>query len=174
MKYKKKTKKYINKKKHRTHKNKQSKHKQSKHKHKQSKHKHSKNKHKYGKRNHKRTFKMKGGNLKVIPFKQYGYPKGASSAREAAAIKTQNMNTLQNNLINMHGGAKNLLTVPTFPGTQVGPINANTSSVIGNKNIIKSISDATGDCYATNSCGKNIMKGGSSYSRNYLNWYDAY
>jgi len=100
-----------------------------------------------------------------MPYKLYGFPHGASNARQAALLKQQVMNNKLQNLVNTHGGNK--ITVPSFSqGNDISPINPTSISINGNKNAMQSLADAVGDCYATNTCG--AQKGG------YRNWYDAF
>lgn len=50
------------------------------------------------------------------------------------------------------GNATNRITVPSFPANTVSPTNANTISVSTNRASLQSNANASGDCYATNSC----------------------
>ena len=59
------------------------------------------------------------------------------------------------------GSGKNAtVTVPQFnpPGPKESPLDPNSASVKGNQNSLQAQANASGDCYATNSCGK---KGGT-------------
>ncbi len=57
-------------------------------------------------------------------------------------------------------GRNTTVTVPQFnpPGPKVSPLDPNSASVKGNQNSLQADANASGDCYATNSCGK---KGGT-------------
>jgi hypothetical protein len=50
------------------------------------------------------------------------------------------------------GNATNRVTVPSFPTNSVSPTNANSISVSTNSASLQSNANASGDCYATNSC----------------------
>lgn len=50
------------------------------------------------------------------------------------------------------GNATNRTTVPSFPSNTVSPTNANSVSVSTNSTSLQSNANASGDCYATNSC----------------------
>jgi hypothetical protein len=56
-----------------------------------------------------RSKTRKGGSAlnTAKPFQMYSLPEGASSARDAAFINQQKMNTMQQELISQHGGIKN-------------------------------------------------------------------
>jgi len=69
--------------------------------------------------------------------------------------------TKKNRRYKIKGGnssSRSTVTVPQFSTSQVGPINANSSSISNNSTHLQSIADAAGDCYATNTC--NVAKGG--------------
>ena len=53
-------------------------------------------------------------------------------------------------------GLPKTVVVPQFAilGPPVSPVNANSSSIVGNTAAIHGLNNATNDCYATNSCGK--------------------
>ena len=57
-------------------------------------------------------------------------------------------------------GRNTTVTVPQFnpPGPQVSPLDPNSASVKGNENSLQAEANASGDCYATNSC---VKKGGT-------------
>ena len=57
---------------------------------------------------------------------------------------------------NQQVGMPKTVEVPQFPqyGPQVSPVNANSSSIVGNTTAINGLNNATNDCYATNSCPK--------------------
>ena len=44
--------------------------------------------------------------MSATPFQQYGFPGGASSAREASFAKQSSNNTYQQEMINLHGGRR--------------------------------------------------------------------
>jgi len=50
------------------------------------------------------------------------------------------------------GNATNRVTVPSFSPNTVSPTNANSISVSTNSTSLQSNANASGDCYATNSC----------------------
>ena len=50
------------------------------------------------------------------------------------------------------GNATNRVTVPSFPTNSVSPTNANSISVSTNSASLQSNANASGGCYATNSC----------------------
>ena len=50
------------------------------------------------------------------------------------------------------GNATNRITVPSFPTSTVSPTDANSISVSTNSTSLQSNANASGDCYATNSC----------------------
>ena len=50
------------------------------------------------------------------------------------------------------GNATNRVTVPSFSPNTVSPTNANSISVSTNRASLQSNANASGDCYATNSC----------------------
>ena len=53
-------------------------------------------------------------------------------------------------------GLPKTVVVPQFAilGPPVSPVNANSSSIVGNTAAIHGLNNAANDCYATNSCGK--------------------
>ncbi len=114
---------------------------------------------------------MSSVDIKPAPFLTYGLTPGSSSHRESALLFQKNMNNEQSNLNKIGGRRKSrkrkggALVVPQFPpsGPQVGPVNANSMSVVGNTTLVTSINDAGNDCYATNSC----IKGGTYKRRSY-------
>ena len=95
-----------------------------------------------------------------------------SCPRTNAANYQTSQNEAQQSMNRTHGGAKkrrggsasDTLDVPQFPqqGPQVGPQNANNTSVATNTSAVAGTVNATNDCYATNSCG---TKGGSRRTR---------
>ena len=44
--------------------------------------------------------------MSATPFQQYGFPGGASSARDASIAKQSSINTYQQEMINLHGGRR--------------------------------------------------------------------
>jgi len=106
---------------------------------------------------------MSAIDLKPTPFVTYGLLPGAANARESALLFQKNM-TAQQSSLNKIGGKRRYhkkggaIVIPQFPilGPSVSPVDANSTSVTGNKTFINAMNDGTNDCYATNSC----IKGG--------------
>ena len=125
----------------------------------------------------KSTRKRRGGSatrsrtVTTTPAQSYGYEHGSCPRTNAANYQTS-QNEAQQSMNRTHGGAKkrrggsasDTLDVPQFPqqGPQVGPQNANNTSVATNTSAVAGTVNATNDCYATNSCG---TKGGSRRTR---------
>lgn len=63
-----------------------------------------------------------------------------------------------------NSSSRSTVTVPQFSTSQVGPINANSSSISNNSTNLQSVADAAGDCYATNTC-INATKGGRKHKK---------
>ena len=129
----------------------------------------------------KATRKRRGGaspTISTTAVESYGFKNG-NSARTEAANYQKNQDTTQQDLISTHGGAKRKrggsaegvaplepapLNVPQFPqqGPDIGPQNANNTSVATNTSAVAGTVNATNDCYATKSCG---TKGGGKRTR---------
>lgn len=112
--------------------------------------------------------------LKPAPVQMYGFHNGANSPQQSALKWQESQNTAQSDLNKLAKGGKRLkskyirkggssddttlrartVEVPQFPpsGPSVSPVNANSSSIVGNTTAITGLNDATNDCYATNSC----------------------
>lgn len=133
------------------------------------------------------------------PFQMYGLPTGASSMRDAAIIKQQQMNKTQQSLITLHGGknnktrktkysknkrggsSKNTIVVPSFSqGSNISPNNPTNLSKTGNQTSLQALANSSGDCWATNTCSgggrkttrKNKM--GRGKTGGFKNWYNAF
>jgi hypothetical protein len=118
----------------------------------------------------KATKKRRGGasaKISTTATQSYGYEHGSSPRSNAANFQTS-QNSAQQNLNSTHGGAKRKrggsatsrpksLDVPQFSqqGPDIGPQNANNTSVATNTSAVTGTVNATNDCYATNSCGSN-------------------
>jgi len=130
--------------------------------------------------------KHKGGNKSIgrpttapTPFLQHGFTDGAGSQRQQAAANTNAMNNKQQSMFARGGsGPSKGSTVPQFSsGTGAGPVNANTSSVNNNATAGQTVSDGSGDCFATpGGCGAKV--GGSSSAvqepEGFQNWRDVF
>ena len=132
--------------------------------------------------------KHKGGNKSIgrpttapTPFLQHGFTDGAGSQRQQAAANTEAMNNKQQSMFARGGsGPSKGSTVPQFSsGTGAGPVNANTSSVNNNATAGQTVSDGSGDCFATpGGCGGPRIAGGSSCTvqepEGLQNWRDVF
>jgi len=114
---------------------------------------------------------QKGGvELKSIDNQLYAYEYGGSPS-ENSFLRLQNANAQQTEMskqfsggrhenINQYkrywrrGGSAEKITIPTFPGgsSSVSPFGADSTSLVANTNLINSLNDSAGDCYATGSC----------------------
>jgi len=118
----------------------------------------------------KATRKRRGGaspTISTTATQSYGFDNGSSPRSNAAGFQTS-QNSAQQTLNSTHGGAKRRrggsatsrpksLDVPQFSqqGPDIGPQNANNTSVATNTSAVTGTVNATNDCYATNSCGSN-------------------
>ena len=124
---------------------------------------------------------MSKPNLTPAPVQMYGFHDGANSPQQSALKWQESQNIAQSELNKIAKGGKRLkskyirkggssddstlrartVEVPQFPilGPSVSPVNANSSSIVGNTTAITGLNDATNDCYATNSC----VTGGAKY-----------
>jgi hypothetical protein len=125
----------------------------------------------------KSTRKRSGGTSPTISTtatQSYGFDNGSSPRSNAAGFQTS-QNAAQQSLNSTHGGAKRRrggsatsrpksLDVPQFSqqGPDIGPQNANNTSVATNTSAVAGTVNASNDCYATNSCG---ATGGSRRTR---------
>lgn len=107
--------------------------------------------------------------LRPTPVQMYGFHDGANSPQQSALKWQESQNNAQASLNGLAKGGKRkhlkrggssdsirarTVEVPQFPqiGPAVSPVDANSSSIIGNTTAITGANDATNDCYATNSC----------------------
>lgn len=151
--------------------------------------KYSKNRKSQRRRSRRQQRKSYYGGTSLVsakPFQMYGLPSGATSMREAAIIKQQNMNKTQQSLIDLYGGKRHKIhksrknkkggsksiIVPSFSqGSDISPNNPTNLSISGNQTSLQALANSSGDCWATNSC-----KGGMRRRKRggFQNWYNAF